>query len=67
MEARTESNEVYRYELYNQAEKQILEEAHWVPLWYSRVRCILVKPNVRNYYQTPLVIPRLRYVYLGGG
>ena len=49
MEACTESNEVDRYELYNQAAKQILEEAPWAPLWYSKERYILVKPNVRDY------------------
>ena len=64
MEARTETDEVRRFELYNQAERLILEDAPWAPLWYSGERYLLVKPNVRDYYQTPLVIPRLRYVYL---
>ncbi|PKB63706.1 MAG: hypothetical protein BZY80_05875 [SAR202 cluster bacterium Io17-Chloro-G2] len=64
LEARTETDEARRYELYNQAERKILKDAPWVPLWYSGERYILVKPNVHDYYQTPLVIPRLRYVYL---
>ena len=67
LEARTETDETRRYELYNQAERLILEDAPWVPLWYSGERYILVKPNVHDYYQTPLVIPRLRYVYLTDG
>ena len=64
MEARTETDQVRRFELYNQAERLILEDAPWAPLWYSGERYLLVKPNVRDYYQTPLVIPRLRYIYL---
>ncbi|MCH7713457.1 MAG: peptide ABC transporter substrate-binding protein, partial [Chloroflexi bacterium] len=64
LEARTETDETRRFALYNQAERLILEDAPWVPLWYSGERYILVKPNVQDYYQTPLVIPRLRYVYL---
>ncbi len=64
MEARTEIDEARRFELYNQAERLILDDAPWAPLWYSGERYLLVKPNVRDYYQTPLVIPRLRYVYL---
>ncbi len=64
LEARIETNETVRYGLYNQAERLILEDAPWVPLWYSGERYFLVKPNVRDYSQTPFVIPRLRYVYL---
>ena len=66
MQARTETDETLRFELYNQAERLILEDAPWVPLWYSGERYILVKPNVQDYFQTPLVIPRLRYVYFSG-
>ncbi|PKB82374.1 MAG: hypothetical protein BZY88_04690 [SAR202 cluster bacterium Io17-Chloro-G9] len=62
--ARTESDETARFQIYHQAEQQILNDAPWVPLWYSGERYVLVKPNVQDYYQTPLIIPRLRYVYL---
>ena len=62
--ARTETDQAARYQIYNQAEQQILDDAPWVPLWYSGERYVLVKPNVEDYYQTPLIIPRLRYVYL---
>jgi oligopeptide transport system substrate-binding protein len=62
--ARTESDEAARFQIYHQAEQQILDDAPWVPLWYSGERYVLVKPNVEDYYQTPLIIPRLRYVYL---
>ena len=62
--ARTETDETARYQIYHQAEQQILDDAPWVPLWYSGERYLLLKPNVKDYYLTPLIIPRLRYVYL---
>ena len=62
--ARTETDETARFQIYHQAEQQILDDAPWVPLWYSGERYILLKPNVKDYFQTPLIIPRLRYVYL---
>ena len=62
--ARTETDETARYQIYHQAEQQILDDAPWVPLWYSGDRYLLLKPNVKDYYLTPLIIPRLRYVYL---
>ncbi|PKB66597.1 MAG: hypothetical protein BZY81_06790 [SAR202 cluster bacterium Io17-Chloro-G4] len=62
--ARTETDESLRFQLYNQAEQLIVDDAPWVPLWYSGERFLLVKPNVHDYYLTPLYIPRLRYVYL---
>ncbi|PKB73587.1 MAG: hypothetical protein BZY75_01075 [SAR202 cluster bacterium Io17-Chloro-G7] len=63
-EARTETDEALRFRLYNQVEQLIIDDAPWVPLWYSGERFLLVKPNVHDYYLTPLYIPRLRYVYL---
>ncbi len=63
-QARTETDEAVRFRLYNQAEQMIVDDAPWVPLWYSGERFLLVKPNVHDYYLTPLYIPRLRYVYL---
>jgi ABC-type transport system substrate-binding protein len=63
-QARTETDEALRFRLYNQAEQIIVDDAPWVPLWYSGERYLLVKPNVHDYYLTPLYIPRLRYVYL---
>ena len=62
--ARTETDKTARYQLYHQAEQQILDDAPWVPLWYSGERYVLLKPNVKDYFMTPLIIPRLRHVYL---
>ena len=63
-QARTETDEAVRFRLYNQVEQMIVDDAPWVPLWYSGERYLLVKPYVHDYYLTPLYIPRLRYVYL---
>ena len=54
---------VFAFQLYNQAEQMIIDDAPWVPLWYSGERYVLVKPNVRDYELTQLYIPKLRYVY----
>ena len=63
-EARVETDETLRFTLYNRIEQMILDDAPWVPLWYSGERYLLVKPNVHDYLQTPLIIPKLRHVYL---
>ncbi len=64
MQARVETDETARYALYNQAEQKILDDAPWVPLWFDGENKVLVKPNVHDYLLPPLIIPRLRYVYL---
>ena len=62
--ARVEPNERVRYELYHQVEQLIVDEAPWIPLWNSGEQYVLVKPNVKDFYLTPLIIPKLRFVYL---
>ena len=64
MQARVETDETARYALYNQAEQQILDDAPWVPLWFDGESKLLVKPNVQDFHLPPLIIPRMRYVYL---
>jgi oligopeptide transport system substrate-binding protein len=63
-QARTEQDQVKRFDLYHQAEKLILEDAPWIPLWHGDSGYVLLKPNVRDYFLFPMVIPRLRHVYL---
>ena len=53
-----------RFKLYHQIERMILEEAPWIPLWWSGEQYILVKPEVKNYFQSSLIIPKLRFVSL---
>tara|TARA_B100000315_G_scaffold22980_1_gene19899 strand:+ start:480 stop:2198 length:1719 start_codon:yes stop_codon:yes gene_type:complete len=64
VQARTETDQTARYQLYNRVEQMIIDDAPWIPLWYSGERYVLVKPSVHDYFLTPLYIPRLRYVYL---
>ena len=63
-QARTEGDETLRFSIYSEVEQTILDDAPWIPLWYSGERYLLVKPNVHDYLQTPLIIPKLRHVYL---
>ena len=62
--ARVEADESRRYELYRQAEEMILNDAPWIPLWYSGEQYVLVKPYVHDYYLTQLIIPKLRFVFM---
>ena len=62
-EARVEEDVVRRVELYRQAERMIVEDAAWVPLWYQGERHVLMKPYVKDYRITPMIIPKLREVY----
>ena len=62
-EARLGSEEE-RYAQYHEIERLILADAPWIPLWHGGEQYILVKPSVKDYYQTPLIIPKLRYVYI---
>ena len=62
--ARVETDEMPRFSIYNEVEQIILDDAPWIPLWYSGERYLLVKPNVHDYLQTPLIIPKLKHVYL---
>ena len=54
-----------RIKLYKMAEQQIVDDAPWIPLWYSGDRMVLIKPEVKGYHLTPLITPKLRYVSLG--
>lgn len=55
-----------RQSLYNRAEQLIVDDAPWIPLWYSGDRMILLKPYVRGYTITPLIAPKMREVWFEG-
>jgi len=61
--ARVEQDEAARFELYHQAEKIIVDDAPWVPLWHSNGGSVLIKPNVNDYFLFPMIIPKYRYIY----
>jgi ABC-type transport system substrate-binding protein len=56
-----------RKALYNRAEQLIVDDAPWIPLWYSGERMILLKPYVRGYKITPLTVSKMREVWIEGG
>ena len=62
-QARVEPDPVKRFELYNTIEQRIVDDAPWVPLWHSRERKVLIKPEVKDYFLVPMTIPKWRYVY----
>jgi oligopeptide transport system substrate-binding protein len=50
-----------RLALYQQAEQMILDDAAWIPLYFS-VENWLVKPYVQNFWIPPLHVPKFQYV-----
>ncbi|MFQ6029904.1 MAG: ABC transporter substrate-binding protein [Dehalococcoidia bacterium] len=62
--ARVEPNRDKRFQMYNQIEQLILDDAPWIPLWNSGEQYVLVKPKVNDYFLTPMTIQKYRYVYL---
>ena len=65
-EARLEQDVLKRVELYRRAEVMIVDDAAWVPLWYQGERHVLVKPHVEGYRLTPMIIPKLKQIYIEG-
>ncbi len=60
-QARYSLDQELRTGLYQQVDRQLVEDAVWIPLYYS-VAHELVKPYVQDYEPTRMVIPHLRYV-----
>ncbi len=61
-EARVEPDAARRIALYRQAEEMIVQAAAWVPLWYQGERHVLIKPQVKDYRLTPMIVPKLTLV-----
>ena len=61
--ARVEQDREARLALYQEAEQMILDGAPWIPLYHSAGVHYLIKPNVKGFPLSSLVIPRLRFVY----
>ena len=62
--ARIEQDQELRYKFYHQAEELILQDPPWVPLWNSGEQYLLIKPYIKGYELTPLIVPKLRFVTL---
>ncbi|MYB42265.1 MAG: peptide ABC transporter substrate-binding protein [Chloroflexi bacterium] len=59
--ARTEQDTAARLALYQEAERLIVEDAAWLPLYFSRVH-VVVNADVEGWFEPPMVIPRLRHI-----
>ena len=63
-EARTEPDVNRRIELYHIAENLIVQDAPWLPLWYTGERYVLIKDYVEDYRVTPMIVPKLKQIKL---
>ena len=62
-EARVERDRERRFEIYNQVEQMILDDAPWVWTWFSGEGYALIKPEVSDYFLLQMSIPKYRYIY----
>jgi ABC-type transport system substrate-binding protein len=60
-EARVEQDPGARLELYREAERLILDDAAWIPLYFSQSH-VVVNAEVEGWFEPPMVLPRLRFV-----
>jgi ABC-type oligopeptide transport system substrate-binding subunit len=60
-QARTEQDQTKRMQLYRDAEKIIIQDAPWIPLFFGKDHYV-VKPNVKGFDPLPIVLPFLRHV-----
>ncbi|MBI4305347.1 MAG: hypothetical protein HY678_03410, partial [Chloroflexi bacterium] len=63
-QARTESDPQKRTGLYHAVEQLIVEDAAWVPMWFDREGFALVKPWIKGFKFTPLIVPKLKDVWI---
>jgi len=59
--ARTEGDPAARLGLYQQAERLIVSEAAWLPLYFSLGHTVVQK-EVVGWFDPPMVVPRLRFI-----
>lgn len=60
-QARTEQDSEKRLTIYQDVEKQLIQDAVWIPLFFGHTDA-LVKPYVKNFEFPPLIIERFRDV-----
>ena len=61
--ARVEQDQEARFALYREAEQMILDGAPWAPLYHSNGEYYLIKPYIKGWPLSSLIIPRFRFVY----
>jgi ABC-type transport system substrate-binding protein len=64
MDARIEQDKLKRANIYNKAEQLIINDAPWLPMWFDQEGMALVKPKVKGFEFTPLIVPKLKDVYI---
>ena len=62
-EARTERDRARRFEIYNQIEQMVMDDAPWVWTWFRGEGYALIKPEVSDYFLLQMSIPKYRYIY----
>ena len=60
--ARIEQDLNNRMQMYNNAERIIVDEAPWIPLWFPGDRYVLINQRVKNYKLTPMSVPKYSLV-----
>ena len=60
--ARIEQDLNNRMQMYNKAERIIVDEAPWIPLWFPGDRYVLINQRVKNYKLTPMSVPKYSLV-----
>ena len=63
-EARVDQDPLTRISKYNKAEQMIIDDAPWLPMWFDQEGLALIKPKVRGFEFTPLIVPKLKNVYI---
>ncbi|MDA0270398.1 MAG: peptide ABC transporter substrate-binding protein [Chloroflexi bacterium] len=59
--ARIERDPAARLSTYQEAERLIVDEAAWLPLYFS-LSHVVVQPQVTGWFEPPMVVPRLRFI-----
>lgn len=60
-QARVESKPETRFKLYQQAEQLIVNDGAWIPLYHGK-SYFLVKPYIKGFVRSPMIIPSYRYI-----
>ncbi len=60
-EARVESDPNRRISLYQDAERLIIDDVGWIPLYFS-VSHVVISTDVEGWFEPPMVVPRLRFI-----
>lgn len=60
-DARVETDPARRIALYQNAERLIIDDVAWIPLYFSLAH-VVVNADVDGWFEPPMVVPRLRYI-----